>query len=129
VLDATLTIQYEHLPEICSHMGETDQNLKTIGEKLEQCLNSLPLGTTTIIEEPQRLAGQVTDIASKFQQANGLLESDSGQNEQIVHKMNELRTLVELEKSSLAELRETVEEDRALTMEKVSEAASDRVVR
>ena len=46
-----------------------------------------------------------------------------------MNKMHEMRALVELEKSILAELRATVEEDRAQTMEKVSEAVSDRVVR
>jgi len=35
VLDATLTIQNEHLPEICSHVEATKSHLATLGQKLD----------------------------------------------------------------------------------------------
>ena len=66
VLDATLTIQNEHLPEIRSHMEQQCQgNLEALGSKLEQCLNSLPLGTSTMIEDPAKLEEQAEEYKTK----------------------------------------------------------------
>ena len=53
VLDATLIIQNEHLPEIKAHMNDCNDNLGALGSKLEQCMNSLPLGNSALIEDSQ----------------------------------------------------------------------------
>ena len=84
VLDATLTIQNEHLPEIKAHMeNDVKGNLHNLGSKLEQCLNSLPLGPTTMIEDPARLEEQTADYKCKLSQANGLMGMDKKQNDMI----------------------------------------------
>ena len=55
VLDATLTIQNEHVPEIMGHWEECKRNLDFMSSKLEHCLNSLPLSANVIIEDPSLL--------------------------------------------------------------------------
>ena len=59
MLDATLIIQNEHLPEIRSHMNACQDNLEALGSKIEQSMNSLPLGDSTIIEDSSKLESQV----------------------------------------------------------------------
>ena len=41
-------------------------NLQALGSKLEQCLNSLPLGPTTMIEDPAKLEEQAEEYKMKL---------------------------------------------------------------
>jgi hypothetical protein len=43
------------LPEIFSHVDKTKQYLATLGERLDKCLNSLPLGQSVMVENPALL--------------------------------------------------------------------------
>lgn len=103
VLDATLTIQNEHLPEICSHVDTTKDHLASLGKKLDQCLNSLPLGKDVMVSDPGRLQTQIAEVASKLKQANVLMESDVKLNESIQAKLVELRRLLTQKHTSLVE--------------------------
>ena len=98
MLDATLIIQNEHLPEIKAHMGDCNANLNALGSKLEQCMNSLPLGDSALIEDSKKLEDQVAEYGTKLQQANSLMDGDRTQNEMFQEKLEELVSLVRHER-------------------------------
>ena len=57
-------------------MSVCEENLGALGTKLEQCMNSLPLGNSALIEDPGLLEHQVGEYGSKLRTANGLMEQD-----------------------------------------------------
>ena len=128
VLDATLIIQNEHLPEIQSHMEDCSDNLNALGTKLEQCMNSLPLGTSTIIEDTAQLEQQVGDYGAKLKQTNVLMDQDRKQNEYMADKLAELASLVQHERQALSELTTLAQKMRSDEMAQVTSTLQSNTI-